>query len=150
MFEIRSYTRDDRDAVIALIGPILEEHGLGHNLEKMERAVASWSPAPRSGFWVAHQRERLAGTVMILPKDQDTCELERLYLCADLRGRGLGQLLFDHAETFAREAGYTRLWLLSSRRFERAHRLYRKNGLRLIDSLDNEWEDDVFEKLLED
>ena len=39
--------------------------------------------------------------------------------------------------------------LLSSRRFERAHRLYRKNGLVLIDSLDNEWEDDVFEKVLD-
>ena len=32
----------------------------------------------------------------------------------------------------------------SSRRFRGAHRLYLRNGFRLVEQLDNEWEDDVF------
>jgi GNAT superfamily N-acetyltransferase len=84
----------------------------------------------------------------VRPKEGATCEIKRLYLRADLRGAGLGQALYEHAERFARAAGYARIWLDSSRRFARAHRLYRRNGFVLVESLDNDWEDDVYEKTL--
>jgi GNAT superfamily N-acetyltransferase len=86
--------------------------------------------------------------VAIRPKEGRTCELTRLYLRPDRRGAGLGQRLYEHAEAFARRAGYERIWLDSSRRFVVAHRLYQRNGFRLVESLDNDWEDDVYEKPL--
>ena len=90
----------------------------------------------------------LVGTVAIRPKDAATCELKRLYLVPGQRGLGLGQALYDHAEAFARAAGYERIGLDSSRRFTRAHRLYQRNGFVLVEHIDNDWEDDVYEKTL--
>ena len=82
------------------------------------------------------------------PKQNRTCELKRLYVRADRRGYGLGQALYEHAEAFARRAGYDRIWLDSSRRFGKAHRLYERNGFVLVERLDNEWEDNVYERSL--
>ena len=46
--------------------------------------------------------------------------------------------------------GYAKLWLDSSRRFTSAHRLYERNGFVLVERLDNDWEDNVYEKSLEE
>jgi ribosomal protein S18 acetylase RimI-like enzyme len=64
------------------------------------------------------------------------------------RGHGLGQRLYEHAEAFARAAGYRRIWLDSSRRFTAARRLYEKNGFELLEELANDWEDNVNAKSL--
>lgn len=83
-------------------------------------------------------------TLTIRLKEQDTCELKRLYVRAERRGSGLGQALYAHAESCARRAGYARVWLDSSRRFGRAHRLYERNGFVLVERLDNEREDNFY------
>jgi GNAT superfamily N-acetyltransferase len=101
-----------------------------------------------AGFWVAEVDGAIVGTVAVRPKEGRTCEIKRLYLRSDMRGLGLGQALYDHAESFARAAGYERIWLDSSRRFARAHRLYERNGFVLVEQVDNEWEDSVYEKEL--
>jgi hypothetical protein len=62
------------------------------------------------------------------------------------RGLGIGQLLYMHGETFARSAGYEKMWLDSSRRFTQARRLFERNGFVLVEELDNDWEDNVYEK----
>jgi putative acetyltransferase len=90
----------------------------------------------------------VVGTVAIRPKDESTCEIKRLYLHPDARGGGLGQRLYEHAEAFARRAGYGRIWLDSSRRFTRARKLYERNGFELLEEVDNAWEDNVYEKRL--
>jgi GNAT superfamily N-acetyltransferase len=102
----------------------------------------------RAGFWVAEIDGEIVGTVAIRPKEGATCEIKRLYLRKDRRGAGLGQALFDHAEAFARGAGYEAIWLDSSRRFAKARRLYGRNGFVLLEELDNDWEDNVYEKRL--
>jgi GNAT superfamily N-acetyltransferase len=76
------------------------------------------------------------------------CELKRLYVDASARGHGLGQRLYEHAEAFARSAGYAAIWLDSSRRFTQARRLYARNGFVLLEERDNDWEDNVYEKRL--
>jgi GNAT superfamily N-acetyltransferase len=55
---------------------------------------------------------------------------------------------YAHAEAFARAAGYQAIWLDSSRRFGKARRLYERNGFVLLEELDNDWEDNVYEKRL--
>jgi GNAT superfamily N-acetyltransferase len=148
---IRPYAPRDRDAVVRLIGDVLAEFGFASNVGGLERDLADLGArygGGRAGFWVAEKDGAIVGTVAIRAKDDTTCELKRLYLRADARGAGLGQSLYAHAEAFARAAGYSRIWLDSSRRFETAHGLYRRNGFVLVESLDNDWEDDVYEKPL--
>lgn len=149
---IRHYRETDRDVVLALVEGILFEFGF--DAAKVARVARDLDDpdglyrAPRSGFWVAERDGHVVGSVAIRRKDDGTAELKRLYLRADERGTGLGQRLFAHAETFARLSGYTRLWLDSSRRFGRAHRLYQRNGFVLVAELDNDWEDSIYEKSL--
>jgi putative acetyltransferase len=119
-------------------------------LEADLAAIAERYAAPRGTFVIAELDGRVAGSVAIRARSDDpkVCELKRLYVSPSARGHGLGQQLYEHAETFARAAGYGRIWLDSSRRFTAARRLYEKNGFVLLDELDNDWEDNVYEKTL--
>jgi GNAT superfamily N-acetyltransferase len=147
---IRDLTPADHDTVTQLVETILAEYGfppaqvgsLQRDLERHAGRDAS------SGFWVAEIDGEIVGTVAIRPKDERTCEVKRLYLRSDQRGRGLGQALYAHAEAFARAAGFERIWLDSSRRFAKAHRLYERNGFVLAEQIDNEWEDAIYEKTI--
>lgn len=148
---IRRCLPEDHAAVRALVVSVLAEFGFGHALGGIERDLAEIDArysGDRAGFWVADDGGSVVGTVAIRPKAGGTCELKRLYLSPALRGAGLGQRLYDHAERFAREAGYDAIWLDSSRRFSRAHKLYERNGFALIKRVDNDWEDNVYEKRL--
>jgi putative acetyltransferase len=147
--EIREVGPGDRDAVVQLVREVLTEFGFAFHVGGVERDLAEMGGrygGDRGPFWVADDAGLAVGTVAIRPKDETTCELKRLYLRPDRRGSGLGQSLYAHAEAFARSAGYARIWLDSSRRFARAHRLYERNGFRLLERLDNDWEDNVYEK----
>lgn len=149
---IRAFDRADEADVIRLVEQILAEYNfstaaVGSIREDLRTFEATYGGAG-GGFWVAEHADEIIGTVAIRPKHDRTCELKRLYLRSDIRGSGVGQALYDHAERFARDAGYETIWLDSSRRFTRARRLYERNGFVLIDSVDNEWEDAVFEKRL--
>ncbi len=148
---IRDYTLADAEPVLALITAVLTEYGFSPDIGGLHRdleLVAKRYAQDRSGFWVAEREASLLGTVAVRPKDAITCELKRLYVNPSARGHGIGQLLYVHAETFARSAGYEKMWLDSSRRFTKARRLYERNGFVLVEELDNDWEDNVYEKVL--
>jgi GNAT superfamily N-acetyltransferase len=148
---IRAYRSEDHEAVVALVRDTLTEHGFAFQVGGVEKDLAEISGrygGERGGFWVAEEEAVVVGSVAIRPKEGTTCELKRLYLRPNKRGSGLGQKLYEHAEAFARSAGYDRIWLDSSRRFARAHKLYERNGFVLLDQLDNDWEDNIYEKTL--
>jgi putative acetyltransferase len=149
---LRDIDARDLGAVAELVVATLAEFGFSSQVGGVERDLREALEryrAPTGGFWVADDAGVVVGSVAIRPKEGRTCELKRLYVRADQRGKRLGQGLYEHAERFARAVGYDRIWLDSSRRFAAAHRLYLRNGFVLLESLDNDWEDDVFEKLLE-
>ncbi len=146
---IRAYDSKDFDAVASLVETVLREFGFGANVgharQDLENIQTSYA-GPRAGFWVAEEDDAICGTIAIRPKDDATCELKRLYVNSSMRGRGIGAALYAHAESFARAAGYTRIWLDSSRKFVGARKLYEKNGFVLIEELQNDWCDNVYEK----
>jgi GNAT superfamily N-acetyltransferase len=148
---IRAYTPDDRAAVLRLVEAILAEFGFASQTGGVDRDLREAHEryaGGRAGFWVAEIDGEVVGTVAVRPKGAATCEIKRLYLRGDRRGSGLGQALYAHAEAFARAAGYERIWLDSSRRFTGARKLYERNGFVLLEELDNDWEDNVYEKRL--
>lgn len=60
-------------------------------------------------------------------------ELQKLYLAAAARGRGLGRLLLETVQQHARQAGYRQLYLETHSALVEAIRLYEKLGFRLIE-----------------
>jgi putative acetyltransferase len=150
---LRAYVPADRDELTRLIVTTLAEFGFAPDMGGLEAdlaAIAERYAAPGGTFVIAELDGHVAGSGAVRARgdDAEVCELKRLYVSPFARGSGLGQRLYDHAEAFARAAGYRRIWLDSSRRFTAARRLYDKNGFVLLESLENDWEDNVYEKTL--
>jgi putative acetyltransferase len=148
---IRPYEARDFEAVFTLVETTLRELGFGENVDGARRDlenIATGYADVRAGFWIAEDDGILWGTIAIRPRDEVRCELKRLYVNGAMRGRGIGVGLYAHAEAFARDAGYARIWLDSSRKFTAARRLYERNGFVLLEEIENDWCDNVYEKRL--
>lgn len=64
---------------------------------------------------------------------EDCAELQKLYLCDEVKGRGLGKKLLQTAEENARMLGYAQLYLETHTNLEAAIGLYENSGYRLIE-----------------
>ncbi len=98
------------------------------------RAPGSSYTKTDGAFWaVEDERGRVCACVAVDFPGSGTAELHRLYVRHDQRGQGLGSLLVQQAESYARSKGASRLILWSDTRFTTAHRLYRRLGYTQMD-----------------
>ncbi len=89
----------------------------------------------KSAYFVVTQQEKIfggGGIIPLQPGDENTCELQKMYLLPEIRGIGLGQKLLEKCLQTAKECGYKSCYLETSRSMAQAQRLYVKNGFRLI------------------
>ncbi len=63
---------------------------------------------------------------------EDCAELQKLYLCDSVKGKGLGYKLMEHAERAAGELGYKRIYLETHNNLKAAIHLYEKCGYKEI------------------
>jgi GNAT superfamily N-acetyltransferase len=130
---IRSGSRDDAPAVVALIGRVFAEYGFVYEptVEVPDLLAFDVHYAPPHGaFWVIDDGPRVVGSVGVERLADGSAELHRLYLDPERRGRGLGQALVDVVLAWCRREGIRRLGLWSDTRFDHAHRLYERLGFR--------------------
>ena len=131
--EVVVATSADAAAVVRLIGRVFAEYGFVWDpavevpdLLEFERRYGP----PRGGFWVVRADGAVVGSVGVERLDADSAELHRLYLDADLRGRGVGRALVEAVLAWCRQARIPHLVLWSDTRFDRAHLLYERMGFR--------------------
>lgn len=126
-------TRADAVEVIALIGRVYAEYGLIFDapteVPDLLAFAAHYTP-PHGAFFVIRQNGRVVGSVGVERVDAETAELHRLYLDADLRGRGTGRALVETVLDWCRARAVPRLFLWSDTQFDRAHRLYTRMGFQ--------------------
>jgi putative acetyltransferase len=72
----------------------------------------------------------VVGTGAVAKVDDETCEMRRMFLLAEHRGRGLGRQMAQRLIAFARDAGYRRMRLASNERLLASHALYHSLGFR--------------------
>src|SRR5215472_1750556 len=91
--------------------------------------------APPDGRLLLAEYERqLAGCVALHRLSPDTCEMKRLYLRSQFRGKRLGRVLADRIIAEARHIGYRRMRLDTVEPVMKdAVALYRKIGFREIE-----------------
>ena len=129
---IRSARDEDGESLIVLIGSIFLEYPgcvLDVDVDMPElRMPASSAKAESGRWWVAEIDGQVVGSAAVMPFEEKTVELKRLYISPLARRRGLGAHLVALAESEARTREARSLILWTDTRFEDAHRLYDRLG----------------------
>jgi putative acetyltransferase len=92
--------------------------------------------APRSVYFVAEADGVVQGGGGIYPSPglpADTCELMKMYLRPEARGRGLGLALVRRCIEAARGLGYAQIYLESMPELRQALALYERLGWQYLD-----------------
>ena len=90
---------------------------------------------PSGRLLLAFVDQKLAGCVALRQLGESICEMKRLYLKPEFRGKGLGRVLAEKIIHEAREIGYQRMRLDTlPGKMDRAIELYRLLGFKEIPS----------------
>ena len=90
---------------------------------------------PGSIYYVALMDDELVGGGGIYPSDglpNGTCELVKMYLLPEARGIGLGKRIIEECLAFAKEKGYSQVYIESMPELENALKVYEKFGFKYI------------------
>jgi putative acetyltransferase len=129
---LRPATSADGPAVRELVFGVLREYGLKPDPADTDADLndieASYT-ARGGDFHVLETPDgRIVGTVGLYPQGPGVCELRKMYLARDVRGRGHGRRLLDHALASARARGFRRMVLETASVLKEAVALYRRYG----------------------
>jgi putative acetyltransferase len=134
---IRPLEPGDVPALLQVIADTRAEYGLG------ERGVELLEPADRE-LYASYQRQRTlyfvalwngavvggAGVAPLSGADPLTCELQRMYLRREARGRGIGEALLQRCLSAAKQFLYVRCYLETITQMQPAIEFYGRHGFR--------------------
>jgi putative acetyltransferase len=133
--EIRPLEPADVPALLQIIAASRAEYGIAEQgvelLEPADHALYSSYQRQRTLYFVAKLEGEVVGGAGIAPlagADPLTCELQRMYLRADARGRGIGDALLQQCLAAARQFLFVRCYLETIARMRPALEFYGKNG----------------------
>lgn len=100
--------------------------------EEVKTLPGAYAP-PNGRLLLAQEHDRSAGCIALRALDPSICEMKRLYVRPDYRGKGIGRLLVDAILAEARAIGYERMRLDTvESSMQDAVALYRRRGFREI------------------
>ena len=110
------------------LGFDLEFQGFSQELENLP---GDYSP-PKGCILMAVRAEEFVGCVALRPLEDRICEMKRLFVLSDFRGRKIGRALALGIIEEARSRGYERMRLDTIESMKEAKQLYRSLGFRPI------------------
>jgi putative acetyltransferase len=138
-WQIRRLHQSDVPQLLELIGGVRQEFGLAARvtsvLEPNDYAILDIYRHLRSAYFVAMADNDVLGGAGIFPLasgDWGTCELQRMYLCPQYRGRGIGQGLLTACLDIARSLGFERCYAETVSEMSTAIAFYERNGFRRL------------------
>lgn len=126
---------DDTETARALFREYAGELGVDLGFQDWERELSELPGAyapPHGALFLAEDNAAVLGCVALRPLDPKTCEMKRLYVRPQGRGRGLGLRLAQRAIDEGRRLGYERMRLDTLPSMSEAIALYRRLGFREI------------------
>ena len=135
--QIRLIEPADVPALLTVIAESRAEYGVGERgvelLEPADRALYASYQRQRSLYFVALWGGEIVGGAGLAPlqgADPLTCELQRMYLRRDARGRGIGNALLEQCLKAARQFLYVRCYLETVTQMHAALEFYARHGFR--------------------
>lgn len=139
-YTIRYLRREDNVPVAGIIRSVLAEFGANKPgtvfFDPTTDDLFTLFQAPRAAYFVAESEGRIIGGAGVYPTaglPEGCCELVKLYLLPEGRGRRLGKRLIEKCFTEARAFGFTSMYLETMPELSTAVGLYEKLGFRYLD-----------------
>lgn len=134
-YQLRPLVSSDDEALAKLIRTVLTEFkankpGTAYYDESTDH-LSEVFLHPNSAYWVVEMDDAIIGGGGIYPTEglpADTCELVKLYLYPEARGKGVGKALMEKCFAKAKELGYAKIYLESMPELNQAVTLYEKLG----------------------
>ena len=139
MAEFRPILPEHDAAMARIVREALKAHrldipGTAYFDASLDR-LSAYYDRPGRCYHVLLQDGAVVGGVGLAEFDglPDCCELQKLYLREDARGRGLGYGMIRHIEAQARAMGYRRIYLETHTNLQAAIHEYERAGYQRID-----------------
>lgn len=140
--KLRRITAADDAAMARIVRDNLEKlhldiPGTAYYDPELDHLSSHYNSAPekRCYFIALNDEEQVIGGVGVAEFSgiEHGAELQKLYLSDTVKGKGYSKELVQAAETWAKEAGYTSLYLETHRFLQVAMAFYRKMGFEKIE-----------------
>ncbi|WP_321426654.1 GNAT family N-acetyltransferase [uncultured Bacteroides sp.] len=140
---IRNIREEDDEALASIIRRTLEEFGANHPgtvyFDEAINRLSKMFQTERSTYFVVSDEEnnKILGGGGIYPTEglpADTAELVKLYLLPETRGKGFGKSLINKCLSFAKQAGYSKVYLESMDELSGAVGLYERLGFSYLNA----------------
>jgi putative acetyltransferase len=138
-WQIRRLQQSDLPQLLDIISSVRREFGLATRVEAVldsnDYAILDIYRHRRSAYFVAVGDGHVLGGAGIFPladEDWGTCELQRMYLRSQHRGRGIGQSLLNACLEVARSLGFERCYAETVSEMTTAIAFYERNGFRQL------------------
>lgn len=131
MIELSDYKKGDESAVYRLVETVLAEYGLEMDPLDTDADLQDINESyiKKDGrFRVLRDGDRIVGSYGLYPISEHICELRKMYLYREFRGRGLGKKMMKEALNQARKAGFRLMVLETNEKLVEAIALYRTFG----------------------
>lgn len=92
---------------------------------------------PGGRLFLAYFDKQLAGCIGLRKIDDENCEMKRLYVRAEFRGKKIGEYMAEEIIKIAREIGYSYMLLDTLPFLHSAIKLYERLGFYRIESYNN-------------
>jgi N-acetylglutamate synthase-like GNAT family acetyltransferase len=137
LVRIAPFTPADQPAILDLILSIQrDEYGIAISAADQPDLtdIEGFYLPGAGGFWVAHEDDRLVGTIALKDIGEGQVALRKMFVAASHRGAaaGVAQSLLDTLIAAAGARGLSRIYLGTTDLFLAAHRFYEKNGFALV------------------
>jgi putative acetyltransferase len=136
---IRTIEQKDNAALAVIVRTSLAEFGANKPgtvyFDPTTDALYELFQTKGSYYFVAEENGNLLGGGGIFPTEnlpEGTCELVKMYLHKDARGKGLGKLLIERCLNWAKQNGYTHVYLETMPELKQALKVYELFGFEYL------------------
>ncbi len=137
--QIREIEENDNAELAIIIRKTLTEFGADYAgtvyFDEVTDNLFELFQQPNSVYFVAVQNGLLVGGGGIFPTNglsPDTCELVKMYLLINARGKGYGKLIIQKCLESAAEMGFRKVYLETMPELEQAMKVYEKFGFNYL------------------
>lgn len=138
---IRPIEPKDNQTIAKIIRTALEEFGANkpgtvYYDASTDDLYSLFNNQSGATYFVAEENGLLLGGAGIFPTEglpDGVCELVKMYLSKDARGKGLGKKMISHVMEWAKENGYHTVYLETMPELSKAVKVYEQFGFTYLD-----------------